>query len=58
MGYANENTPSLPIDQQDGLLLAPARGAQAGGSMTSIAADRLYQLAAVTAGIFLLATLL
>jgi hypothetical protein len=58
MGHDNKNTPSLPIDQQDGLLLAPARVAQAGGSMTSIAADRLYQLAAVTAGIFLLATLL
>jgi hypothetical protein len=58
MGHDNENTPSLPIDHQDGLLLAPARGAQGGVSMTSLAADRLYQLAAVTAGIFLLATLL
>jgi hypothetical protein len=58
MGHANENTPSLPIDQQDGLLLAPARGAQGGASTNSLAADRLYQLAAVTAGIFLLATLL
>jgi hypothetical protein len=58
MGRDNENTPSLSIDQQDGPLLGPVRGAQGGVSMTSVAADRLYQLAAVTAGIFLLATLL
>jgi hypothetical protein len=58
MGHDNENTPSLSIDQQDGLLLAPAHVAPGGTSMTSLAADRLYQLAAVTAGIFLLATLL
>jgi hypothetical protein len=58
MGHDNKNTPSLPIDQPDAPTLAPARVAPGGASMTSIAADRLYQLAAVTAGIFLLATLL
>jgi hypothetical protein len=58
MAHDNENAPSLPVNQPDGLTLAPARVAQGGASMTSIAADRLYQLAAVTAGIFLLATLL
>lgn len=58
MGHDNENTPSVSIDQQDGLLLIPAHVAQGGASTTPVAADRLYQLAAVTAGIFLLATLL
>lgn len=64
MSHDNEQAPSFPVDpvdQHDGLLIAPARvaqGAQGAGSMASLAADRLYQVAAVTAGIFLLVTLL
>jgi hypothetical protein len=58
MSQDDKNTPNLPFDQQDGLLAGPAAVADGGASVTSIAADRLYQLAAVTAGIFLLVTLL
>jgi hypothetical protein len=59
MSHGNEQAPSFPAGQRDGLLIAPARVAQEKeGSMASLAADRLYQLAAVTTGIFLLVTLL
>jgi hypothetical protein len=57
MSHGNAQTPGFPVDRNDGLI-APASVAQGEGSMTSLAADRLYQLAAVTAGIFLLVTLL
>lgn len=56
MGQDNEDTRSFPVDGLDDLRIA--RVAPGEGSMTSLAADRLYQLAAVTAGIFLLVTLL
>jgi hypothetical protein len=61
MSHDNENTPSFPVDQLergDGLLIAPVLVAREEGALPSLAADRLYQLAAVTAGIFLLVTLL
>jgi hypothetical protein len=56
MGQDNEDTRSFPVDGIDDLPIA--RVASGEGSMTSLTADRLYQLAAVTAGIFLLVTLL
>jgi hypothetical protein len=58
MSQDNEDTQSFPIDGLDDLPIASARVAPGEGSMQLLAADRLYQLAAVTAGIFLLATLL
>jgi hypothetical protein len=58
MSQDNEDTQSFPVDGRDDLLTASACVAPAEGSMQLLAADRLYQLAAVTAGIFLLATLL
>lgn len=61
MSHGNEQAPSFPAHHHDGSLIAPARVAQepeGEGSIASLAADRLYQLAAVTAGIFLLVTLL
>ena len=61
MSHGNEPAPSFPAHQHDGSLIAPARVAQESegeGSIASLAADRLYQLAAVTTGIFLLVTLL
>jgi hypothetical protein len=58
MGQDNEDTRSFSVDGLDDLPVASAHVAPGEGSMTSLAADRLYQLAAVTAGIFLLATLL
>ena len=58
MSQDNEDTQNFPVDGLDGLLTASARVAPGEGSMTSLAADRLYQLAAVTAGFFLLVTLL
>jgi hypothetical protein len=58
MSYGNENPPSFPIDQRDGLVMGPASVAPGEEAKPSLAADRLYQLAAVTAGFFLLATLL
>ena len=58
MSHDNENTLSFPVDKHDSLPIIPRGVAQSEGSITSLAGDRLYQLAAVTAGIFLLATLL
>jgi hypothetical protein len=58
MSQDNENTQSFPVYGLDDLPIASARVAPGEGPMTSLAADRLYQLAAVTAGIFLLVTLL
>jgi hypothetical protein len=58
MSHDNENTMSLPVDPHDGLLTVTAGVAQEEASKMPLAADRLYQLAAVTAGIFFLATLL
>lgn len=58
MSQDNEDTQSFPVDGLDDLLTASARVAPAEGSLQLLAADRLYQLAAVTAGIFLLVTLL
>jgi hypothetical protein len=58
MSQDNEDTQSFPVDGLDDLPIASAGVAPGEGSMTSLAADRLYQLAAVTAGIFLLVTLL
>jgi hypothetical protein len=58
----DNNTLSFSVDQNDGLMIAPggvaAATAQMEGVMPSLAADRLYQFAALTAGIFLLATML
>jgi hypothetical protein len=56
----DNNTLSFSVDQNDGLVIAPgaAPAAQIEGAMPSLAADRLYQFAALTAGIFLLATML
>jgi hypothetical protein len=45
---------AMDMDQQNDRQQAAATE----GTMPSIAADRLYQLAALTAGVFLLATLL
>jgi hypothetical protein len=58
MSQDNENTPSLPVDPHDALLTVPAGVAQEEESKMPLAGDRLYQLAAVTAGIFFLVTLL
>jgi hypothetical protein len=58
MSYGNERAPSFTVHQRHGWLIAPAPVPQGEGSMASLGADRLYQLAAVTAGIFLLVTLL
>jgi hypothetical protein len=63
MNDSNEKTLSFSVDQiaqnaqSAGLVVAPGFVAKAEGSMPSLAADRLYQLAALTAGIFLLATI-
>jgi hypothetical protein len=57
MTSQKKNTlPNSLVEPQHG----PGRMASIGveGAVTSVAADRLYQLAALTAGIFLLATLL
>jgi hypothetical protein len=61
MSDSNDNTQSFSLDdglQSANLVIAPSFVAKVEGSMPSLAADRLYQLAALTAGIFLLATLL
>jgi hypothetical protein len=58
MNQDNEDTQSFPVYGLDELPIASAHVAPGEESMTSLAADRLYQLAAVTAGIFLLVTLL
>ena len=58
MSQDEKNTANLPFDQQDGLLAGAGSVADGRASVTSLAADRLYQLAALTAGIFLLVTLL
>jgi hypothetical protein len=57
MSHGNEQTPRFPGKQHDDLLIGSACVVQE-RAMSSLAADRLYQVAAVTAGIFLLATLL
>jgi hypothetical protein len=56
MNPQNERPPYSPVEQQ----YAVHGNAQANGDApeTPAAADRLYQLAALTAGIFLLVTLL
>jgi hypothetical protein len=61
MKHENEETTSLHVSrrgQHDGLMTAVSFVARGEDSMTSLAADWIYQLAAVTAGLFLLATLL
>jgi len=64
MSESTDKTPSFSVNQSArsapnaGLVFAPGLVAKAEGSMPSRAADRLYQLAALTAGIFLLATML
>ncbi len=57
MGQKNSNLPNPLIETQHGQMAsaAMASGAPEG---RPVAADRLYQLAALTAGIFLLVTLL
>jgi len=58
MSHDNEKAPSsslYPENLQDLHLIAPAA---LDTPRPSVAADRLYQLAALTAGIFLLVTLL
>jgi hypothetical protein len=56
MSQQNELSPHSQFELQYGLSgMAPAA---VEGSTAATAADRLYQLAALTAGIFLLATLL
>ncbi len=52
MGQKNTNLPSSLIQTQHG------QTASAASESRPVAADRLYQLAALTAGIFLLVTLL
>jgi hypothetical protein len=49
MNQDNEKTPDSPADQKHGPELI---------AVPSVAADRLYQVAALTAGIFFLFTLL
>jgi hypothetical protein len=56
MGQQNELSPHSQLEPQ--YTLRGMAQATAEGSATPTAADRLYQLAALTAGIFLLATLL
>jgi hypothetical protein len=61
MSQQNELSPHSQLERQYGLHgMAPTAmdGSIMDGSATPTAADRLYQLAALTAGIFLLATLL
>jgi hypothetical protein len=60
MSHADERTRSFPVDQLDQPdgLVAPALVGNVEGSATPLVADRLYQFAALTAGIFLLATML
>jgi len=61
MSESTDKTPSFSVNQSApnaGLVFAPGLVAKAEGSMPSRAADRLYQLAALTTGIFLLATML
>lgn len=56
MNTQNERSPDSQFEPQYAVCgIAPAA---VPGPTTSPAADRLYQLAALTAGIFLLATLL
>jgi hypothetical protein len=57
MSHETESTPHSPIDGHVGpqpMTTAPAELS----TMPSLAADRLYQFAALTAGLFFLATLL
>jgi hypothetical protein len=56
MNLQNERSPLPPLDLSASLL--PTVPAAADGSATSAASDCLYQFAALTAGAFLLATLL
>ena len=63
MRQTDERTPSFPVDQVDQLdqcdgLIAAALVGNVEASATPLVADRLYQFAALTAGIFLLATML
>jgi hypothetical protein len=61
MSDGNDNTLNFSVDRDDSLMIAPAATAQRPqieGAVPSLAADRLYQFAALTAGIFLLATML
>jgi hypothetical protein len=58
MSHGNEQTPNFPVDQHENLLIAANSAAREEGLMQSLVADRIYQFAAVTAGIFLLVTLL
>ena len=56
MNTQNERSPHSQFEAQ--YLLQGIAPAAAPGPTTSPSADRLYQVAALTAGIFLLATLL
>jgi hypothetical protein len=53
MGQQNALSPSSFVEVPQGLVSAPLEGAA-----TATAADRLYQIAALAAGVFLLASLL
>jgi hypothetical protein len=56
MNTQNVSSPHSPLELPPGLLTAiPAAAEKSAATLTS---DRLYQLAALTAGAFLLATLL
>jgi hypothetical protein len=55
MSHDNEKAPSSPLYPENLQSIAPAT---LDTPRPSVAADRLYQLAALTAGIFLLVTLL
>jgi hypothetical protein len=56
MNTLNERSPLLELEPQSGVL--PTSSAIAERSETSPMSDRLYQIAALTAGAFLLASLL
>jgi hypothetical protein len=56
MNEQTENLSYSPLDSQTGLKASGSGIAE--GVAIPIAADRLYQFAALTAGLFLLATLL
>jgi hypothetical protein len=58
MSHGNELAPNFGVDQHEDLLIAADSAAREEGLMQSLVADRIYQFAAVTAGIFLLVTLL
>ena len=58
MNSQKDNSPLPPPSPAVSLLQAVPADAKASGSVTSVTSDCLYQFAALTAGAFLLATMI